>query len=161
MHLAGQEGRESAKRGTFHRKQFDSKEITVVGKGGELARRLRATVRFLSLRIEQLSGRIASADLIGVFETDKSIGCQSKTGWVAPFVPQDKLKLAPTTLRCGLGGGGGGAGLWGGDEAGAVVVFTARLHDGPEYVGGLARRGGLIGDPLVEGVEVLVPSGQA
>src|SRR5260370_32962162 len=103
MHLAGQEGRESAKRGTFHRKQFDSKEITVVGKGGELARRLRATGRFLSLRIEGLSGRIASADLIGVFETDKSIGCQSKAGWGARFVPQDKLKRAPTNLSLGLG----------------------------------------------------------
>src|SRR5258708_30820153 len=133
MHLAGQGGRASATRGTFHRKQFNSKEITVVGKSGELARRLRATVRFLSVRIERLSGRIASADLIGVFETDKSIGCQSKTGWVAPFVPQDKLKLPPTTLRCALSRGGGGAGLCGGDEAGADVVFTARLHHGPEY----------------------------
>src|SRR5258708_31916382 len=127
MHLAGQGGRASATRGTFHRKQFNSNEITVVGKSGELARRLRATVRFLSLRIEQLSGRIASADLIGVFETDKSIGCQSKTGWVAPFVPQDKLKLAPTTLRCGLGGGGGGAGLCGGGGAGAGAGFNLRL----------------------------------
>src|SRR5260221_12891259 len=129
MHLAGQEGRESAKRGTFHRKQFDSKEITVVGKGGELARRLRATVRFLSLRIERLTGRIASADLIGVFETDKSIGCQSKTGWDAPFVPQDKLKLAPTTLRCGLGGGGGGAGLCGGGGGRGGVGCAVRSRD--------------------------------
>src|SRR5258708_7811950 len=127
MHLAGQGGRESAKRGTFHRKQFNSKEITVVGKSGELARRLRATVRFLSLRIERLSGRIASADLIGVFETDKSIGCQSKAGWDAPFVPQGKLKLAPTTPRCGLGGSGGGAGLCGGGRGGAVGALPARL----------------------------------
>src|SRR5258708_38473561 len=141
MHLAGQEGRESAKRGTFHRKQFDSKEITVVGKGGELARRLRATVRFLSLRIERLSGRIASADLIGVFETDKSIGCQSKTGWVAPFVPQDKLKLAPTTLRCGLGGGGGGAGLCGGDESRGGGGFPVPLPRGPRDRGGVGPGG--------------------
>src|SRR5260221_10672480 len=123
MHLAGQGGRESAKRGTFHRKQFNSKEITVVGKSGELARRLRATVRFLSLRIERLTGRIASADLIGVFETDKSIGCQSKTGWDAPFVPQDKLKLAPTTLRCGVGGGGAKPGLLVGDGRRGVVAL--------------------------------------
>src|SRR5258707_13451862 len=116
MHLAGQGGRESAKRGTFHRKQFNSKEITVVGKSGELARRLRATVRFLSLRIERVTGRIASADLIGVFETEKSIGCQSKTGWGASFVHQVKIKISPADPPYGLSGCVSGSGLFRGES---------------------------------------------
>src|SRR5260370_25020579 len=53
-----------------------------------------------------------------------------------------------------------GAGVSGGYETSALLVFTASLDDGPEDIGGLARRGDQIEGTVVKRVEILVPIGE-
>src|SRR5260370_35899776 len=60
-----------------------------------------------------------------------------------------------------LRSGRSGAGPSGGYETSALLVFTASLDDGPEDIGGLARRGDQIEGPVVKGVEILIPIGEA